>query len=908
MKKGFWSSDWFVGLIFSLVFLLLAYGLYAGRFAGLETAAYDMGVRASQTRPDPQVAVIAIDDQSIANIGRWPWPRDLEAQMIDRLREGGARVIGSTIFFSEAQVDPGKLFIQDLIKQYDGSSLGKLAPVQSPDADAVAAGTDSPAESGTGQPGMTNDPTAGSLTMTSAPAATGVPHADTPEEPAATALPPAVTHDLKELRRRMGSAVDALSTDQKLAASVNQAGNVVLPMLMRLQTPLGRPDNELPPFLLASAITNVTPGPDGNVPAIQADAVTPPIQRLGKAAAAIGHLNDVLDVDGTQRSEALVVNYYDVMFPSLALAVAARSLNLGPEDIHVTLGEGVSLGNLDIKTTPHLRMYNRFYPDLDGHHAIPEDSFYDVFTGRIPADKYRNKIVLIGATAAGVGDSFPTPVSANMAPVEIVAQTVSSILNEDFFTRPDWAPWLERAVLALLLVYIVFLLPRLKAGWAALASLGLLLGMVVAEFTLMGTRSVWIQLMVPAVFLVSGHLFMTIKLFRVTEKIRVRSEAEGAESNKMLGLAFQGQGQLDMAFDKFRKCPLDDAMMDLLYNLALDYERKRQFNKAGAVYGFMAEYNPNYRDLQQKLKRSKQMENTVVLGGGQTGSGTLILDSGDVQKPMLGRYEVEKELGKGAMGVVYLGRDPKINRVVAIKTMALSQEFEADELDDVKQRFFREAETAGRLNHPNIVTIFDAGEEHDLAYIAMEFLKGKDLTGYCKGDTLLPVDKVLDIMARSADALDYAHAQNVVHRDIKPANIMYEPESSGVKITDFGIARITDSSKTKTGMVLGTPSYMSPEQLSGKKVDGRSDLFSLGVTMYQMLTGKLPFQADSMATLMYKIANEPHPRVLTVRPDLPDCLEAIIDRVLHKEADNRYQKGAELAEDIRTCANKLSQG
>jgi len=173
--------------------------------------------------------------------------------------------------------------------------------------------------------------------------------------------------------------------------------------------------------------------------------------------------------------------------------------------------------------------------------------------------------------------------------------------------------------------------------------------------------------------------------------------------------------------------------------------------------------------------------------------------------------------------------------------MALSQEFEADELQEVKERFFREAETAGRLNHPNIVTIFDAGEEHDLAFIAMEFLKGKDLAPYIKPDNLLPLPKVLSIIQRVADALSYAHTNNVVHRDIKPANIMYELESDTVKVTDFGIARITDSSKTKTGMVLGTPSYMSPEQLAGKKIAGHSDLFSLGVTLYQMASGHLPF-------------------------------------------------------------------
>jgi len=266
---------------------------------------------------------------------------------------------------------------------------------------------------------------------------------------------------------------------------------------------------------------------------------------------------------------------------------------------------------------------------------------------------------------------------------------------------------------------------------------------------------------------------------------------------------------------------------------------------------------------------------------------------------MLGRYQIEKELGKGAMGVVYLGNDPKIGRVVAIKTMALSQEFEADELVEVKERFFREAETAGRLSHPNIVTIFDAGEEHDLCYIAMELLKGKDLVAFTKFGNLLPVEKVISIVARVADALGYAHKQNVVHRDIKPANIMYELEHDVVKVTDFGIARITDSSKTKTGMVLGTPSYMSPEQLSGIKVDGRSDLFSLAVSLYQMACGKLPFEGDSMAQLMFKIANEPTPSILAVNSELPAGLVEFLGKAMAKDADQRFQSGEEFATALR---------
>ena len=231
--------------------------------------------------------------------------------------------------------------------------------------------------------------------------------------------------------------------------------------------------------------------------------------------------------------------------------------------------------------------------------------------------------------------------------------------------------------------------------------------------------------------------------------------------------------------------------------------------------------------------------------------------------------------------------------------MALSQEFEGEELTDARERFFREAETAGRLQHQNIVTIFDAGEEHDLAYIAMEFLKGRDLVDFCKGGNLLPMPKVLSIVVRVAEALAYAHRQNVVHRDIKPANIMYEIDSDTVKVTDFGIARITDSSKTKTGLVLGTPSFMSPEQIAGKKVDGRSDLYSLGVMLYQMLTGVLPFRGDSMAELMYKIANEEAPDIRVVRSDVSDELARVVAKSLTKRSDVRYQDGDAFAADLK---------
>ena len=857
MKSGFWKTDWFFGLVVVLLVLFMG---KSDLLQSLERKAYDMGVMSSSRAPLDRVAIIAIDDASIANLGRWPWSRDIHAKMTDILASGKAKVIANTAFFIEPQLDPGYQFIVKLL-ELAGGNAPAAAPAEADQAPSAAAGVPPP--------------------VASAPSG-----------------------DLGQFVATLRDAETALNTDRKLAESLQRAGNVLLPMLFTIGEPRGKPDKALPEYVVMNSIGDVGATQE-NLP-LPTSAVQVPVESIGKAAAGLGHLNANPDIDGAIRTEPLVLQYFDKFYPSLSMMIAARSLNLGPKDIKVRPGEGVTLGKLRVATDPSLQMNTYFYKDRDGKQAFAVDSFYDVFTGKIDAaKKYRDKIVLIGATAAGVGTTLVTPVSPAMAPVVTLAHSVSSILQEDFFVTPAWGGIVEKGVFVLVAAYLIVLLPRLAAGLGAAITAGILVAVIATHFVLMSSQGLWLQLMVPCVLLVIGHVALITKRFMMTERAKVRSDESSAESNRMLGLAYQGQGQLDMAWDKFRLVPLSDPLMDNLYNLALDFERKRQFAKAEGVLRRIAEHNPKFRDIEGKLSRAKQMSETVILGGGGgPKTNTSILGPGEgagaaVEKPMLGRYQVEKELGKGAMGVVYLGKDPKIGRVVAIKTMALAQEFEADELAEVKERFFREAETAGRLAHQNIVTIYDAGEEHDLAFIAMELLKGGDLVPFTKQGALLPVEKVVSIISRTADALGYAHKQGVVHRDIKPANIMYHLESDTVKVTDFGIARLTDSSKTKTGMVLGTPSYMSPEQLAGKKIDGRSDLFSLAVSLYQMLCGKLPFEGDSMGRLMYKISSEPPTDILSINPSVPAGIVAFLDRAFDKEPDNRYQTGEEFASGLR---------
>ncbi|HEU5091418.1 MAG TPA: serine/threonine-protein kinase, partial [Nitrospira sp.] len=286
-------------------------------------------------------------------------------------------------------------------------------------------------------------------------------------------------------------------------------------------------------------------------------------------------------------------------------------------------------------------------------------------------------------------------------------------------------------------------------------------------------------------------------------------------------------------------------------------------------------------------------------------SATHILTTQNSPPSTLGRYKVLKELGRGSMGVVYLGKDPTIQRFVAIKTMRLDEIDDRDKLQEVKARFFREAESTGRLSHPNIVTIFDAGEEDDLGYIAMEMLQGTTLTQWSRKPNLLALEKVISILATVAEAMDYAHQQGVVHRDIKPANIMLTTDTV-VKIMDFGIAKMATSSKTQTDIVLGTPMYMSPEQIAGKKVDGRSDIFSLAVVMFELLTGRLPFTADNVSALLFAIAHTPHLSVKAIRPDLPPTIQEVLDRALQKDPVHRYRRAGEFAAELRSCLQGLA--
>ena len=666
---------------------------------------------------------------------------------------------------------------------------------------------------------------------------------------------------------KLDDARAALDTDATLAASFLRSGHVLLAAPgVRDSAGVAAPDD------LAFALPVDAP----SAPAVSLHA---PLPVLMHAARGVGYLDRAAAADDEL---PLLVQDGGHTVPSLALLAAASQQGIERSAIGVGGFGGVTLGDTRISTDRATEVLLR---DPDDAGAVPVYGFADVMSGTVPQERLAGKAVWLAAPDQGDA-------------VLRAAHLAIGVLNRDLVAAPLWV-WAVRALVTLLVgLYLLLLLPRFKTWIGLGVSAFLAVVLLNAEYVPLLSQSLWLPLMLPFLLLLLGHVAVNAAHF-VRERSGV-SRGDLSETNREYALALQALSRFDQAFARFQLCLPSRKLTDNLMALGQEHERGRRYSQALEVYEYVQKIAPVTPELDARLAHLRQLESTPALTRtGAAGTLSRALSSGGLSKPMLGRYELVQELGRGAMGVVYLGKDAKIGRQVAIKTLALADEFEGATLKDVHDRFFREAETAGRLSHPNIVTIYDVGEDQGLAYIAMDYLQGESLQKYTESPNLLPMAESIAVCVKIAEALDYAHKHHVVHRDIKPANIMYDRSSGRVKITDFGIAALTDLSKTKTGTILGSPLYMSPEQVQGHKLDGRSDLYSLGVTLYQLLRGELPFEAPSLTGLLFKIANEPHPDVTFLRPEIPATVKVVVDRALQKKPDDRFQNGTEMANALR---------
>lgn len=698
-----------------------------------------------------------------------------------------------------------------------------------------------------------------------------------------------------------------LDYDASLGQALKDKGNVVLPVFYELPNGL---EKNIPPAL--SDFAQLKPLPLDEYPKTAWIARLPwlfasyqpqitikskPQELFVNQVKSLGLLYGNADFAGDGGVLAYQIN--DKIYPTLITQMAVQIEGGAPQ---VLPGYGVKINNNDIATDSSFRVFPKPSFNNSGTLKVPLISAEDILQNNNSKKLLKGfQAVIVGFTAQQNNAKFKVYGDIETNHAIWTAYGLNALINDQLLKQSYWSLGVQRLLIIVFAIYLL-LLPAKLRGWMGFAITTLVVVIAInACLLLLSVFNIAQPLVIPAIFVLLGHFLLTVhhKISSTFKSLQL----EAANAYRELGANLQAQGRLDEAFNYMRKSSMDKKLIECLYNLGLEFERRRQFNQAVAVYDYIAEKDANYRDIQERRVRHQTQSNRNLLTASiNPHTATLVVDHPNVEQPVLGRYQIERILGQGAMGTVYLGVDPKISRTVAIKTLPLSDEFDGKQVEEVRRRFFREAETAGRLNHPNIVTIFDVGEEHDLAYIAMDYIVGEGLDCYGHSDALLSIDEVFNIGITVAEALDYAHQQNVVHRDIKPGNIMYDIETGNLKITDFGIACLTDNTRTRTGTVLGSPSYMSPEQLSGEQVDGRSDIYSLGITLYQLFTGVLPFMADSMASLAYMIANTKPKGIRKIRPELPACLTRVINKAIEKDPEKRYQTGGALADALRRCS------
>jgi CHASE2 domain-containing sensor protein/tRNA A-37 threonylcarbamoyl transferase component Bud32 len=812
--------------------------------AELERAAYDRAQRlAPERRPEGSIVVVAIDAATLEARGPLPWPEARLAELIDKVAMAQPRVIGLALPFHLDE--PGALH-------------GELEALKR--------------------------------------------ELETPTDPIVNAPRP-------DLVPRVDALEAALDPARPLFATLRAAGNVVLALPDQRGDALvsGGGPHAADPAAARHALAGLTPAAPSfldRLPPPRGSATLEPAS--GGAAAVSGALADAVDavgfvadagVDGARRMAVVRAAPDGALMPSFALAVAALAQDGGLAAVHGALGGDALLGTQALVTDRAGGVLPYFY--RGGAAAFTVVSAARLLADPAAAEALRGRIVVVGVTAPGAAHAFSTPVDPALPAALVEAHAISALLLGDAFTAPWWGSIAQLLLVLGLCAALWLRVDRLSARALFASLLGVAVALALLELGLLLGAALWLPLLLVVQALLGATLALAVK--HALEGRSATADAARGSADLEVGEMFRTQGQLDKALERLLRCPPGADSHAALYALGLDFERKRQFNKAAVVFERIRAADPRYQDVADRAHRNKTLENTVMLG---TMAGTIapaLLTGDGTQKPRLGRYELEREIGKGAMGTVYLGKDPRIGRVVAIKTMPLNAEFEGPELDEMRERFFREAQAAGRLQHPSIVTVYDVGEEHDLAYMAMDLLAGVSLDKHTKPDALLEWDDAFQAVIQVAEALDYAHSQKVVHRDIKPANIIWDPAAKRAKLTDFGVACLIDASKTKTGTVLGSPSYMSPEQVAGMHVDGRSDIFSLGVTMYQLFADELPFRAPMLTALMYKIANEKHPDIRNFNPRLAPCVGAIVNTALQKDPAKRFPTAGQLAEALKMC-------
>jgi serine/threonine-protein kinase len=701
-----------------------------------------------------------------------------------------------------------------------------------------------------------------------------------------------------------------LDGDARLAASVERHQRTLLSLAaLPALTPTATP---------AASRSQAAPG--AHTPAGAPLTAPWPLPLLRDAAAGVGHSEIQPDRDDVLRRHALQRQVGAWRVSSLAVLAAGLHRGLTPAQIDTALQSSPPrLGGRTLSVDAQGQLVPLWSPGTAAHSGIVTVSAQDVLDNPSTAARLQGRIVVISHDDTGMtARQVRLPDGRLIHPAEALARITSALVSGRWVQQPGWAQWLPWLLLLGVAGGMLRAVPRVTRGTALALSAAAGLALLTVPHVLLGQARIWVPLTLP----VFGLLGAWAGLHLHTHWLR-RTSRPGAAPPMLIDspmadtiiTTFDVMPREPRTTPKRVPTPLpvtpvpvaapripdedqddspDTQTMDMA-ELDHAYEKTRPIARDPQDFG-------DDEAAARALEKTQPLSRDEVLAGA-----ALTAPDAPSALPRLGPYRLDRELGRGAMGRVYLAHDTETGQEVAVKTLALAREFDGYALQEARQRFHREAEAARRLQHPDIVRVLRTGEERGIAYIAMERLTGHDLSQHLRAGSLLPMATVVAIGTRVATALAHAHALGVVHRDIKPANVMIDLTRGQVKVTDFGIARLSGASRTRTGLILGSPSYMSPEQIAGREADGRSDLYALGVLMFHMLTGDLPLSGHTMTELMAAIANQPAPDVRSLRPSVPEALADVLGILLDKRPELRYPDGLELATDLHLISSMLQR-
>ncbi len=656
------------------------------------------------------------------------------------------------------------------------------------------------------------------------------------------------------------SKIESDSTEiDSLPHALAAAGNVVLGYdYSKNATPgAGR-------FLPAGFAENVISSIDdpslfAKYPPEAASMINIPEAGIVDSAAGLGFNNHDPDPDQIIRWQPLIIGYRGEFFPSAQVEAVAHFYNLRQSELRIKVGKGLVLGQREIPTDSKGRIRINF----NG----PENTFKyysasDIMNKRTAPNELSGRLVIVGYTAFGTPDLFSSPSSKRINGAEISANIIENIIHGNLLKGASGNININLAIILIIGLFGAFVLPKISLLLRVAALVIFMIVIVNLNYVLFSSFNIVTKTLYPVIEIV---IFMiAAPIVRMDGRISFHKKADEEDDEEV-----------------------DYETLLSSNNSAFEIEGDSRGQKSKNFKGNSGN-TPGKRgqDRGQSTRPLSQRSSSVAVAP-------------EEELDHFGRYQVIGPIGKGAMGMVYKGLDPAIDRLVALKTIRVDQIADSIDVGELKERLTREAKAAGKLSHPNIVTIYDAGEEGPIQYIAMEYLEGETLESIIRRRADWDYRTLSKIMIQVCDGLDYAHENGIVHRDIKPANIMVL-EANKIKVMDFGIARVDKSaSMTQTGTTLGTPNYISPEQLKGMPVDRRSDIFSLGVVFYELLTMERPFKGETISALIYSILHTNPPLPSEINLDIPRIFDKIVTKAIVKDPELRFQKARDIAEILR---------